>query len=243
MKSTAVLACRLESTRLFGKPMQLINDLPIILHLISRLRKPKKIDEIVLAISDEPGQHVFIDLARKNGLRHVIGDQKDVLGRLIKGGDLAQTDIVVRTTTENPYIYWENLDELIELHIKNRADLTVTEHLPLGSFLEVISLTAMKKAHHDGEDRHRSELCTLYICENPEKFKIQKVKPPEKLRRPDIRLTVDTPQDLILVRTIWEKLSPIKEMFSINDIVDLFEADPSLMRINNSNKETLYLWK
>ncbi|MFA5097247.1 MAG: acylneuraminate cytidylyltransferase [Candidatus Margulisiibacteriota bacterium] len=243
MKSTAVLACRLESTRLFGKPMQLINDMPIILHLISRLRKAKKLDEIVLAISDEPGQHVFIDLAKKNGLRYVIGDQKDVLGRLIKGGDLAKTDIVVRTTTENPYVYWENLDELISLHIKNSADITVTEHLPLGAFLEVISLSAMKRAHNDGEDRHRSELCTLYISENPDKFKIQKIKAPEKLCRADIRLTVDTPQDLILVRTIWEKLHAKDPLFSISDIIELFEKEPGLKEINASNNQTLYLWK
>ena len=243
MKVAAVIACRLDSTRLYGKPMQLIGDKPIIVHLIERLKRSKKLDQIVLAISDESGKQVFIDFANKNGFKYVIGPVKDVLQRLILGAEYVGADIVVRTTPENPYVYWENLDEMIRLHVENKADLTVTDRLPLGGYIEVISLAAMKREHNEGEDRHRSELCTLYISENPDKFKLQRLTPPENIQRPDIRLTVDTPEDLILARAIWDRLHKKDPLFSISDIVELINKEPKLMEINSANNKTLHLWK
>lgn len=242
MKVAAVLACRAESSRLFGKPMQLVGDRPIIQHLIDQLRKVKGIDEIVLAISDSPSSQIFIKYAEREGLHYVVGPEKDVLLRLIQGADLVQADIILRTTTENPFIYWENIDDLISDHIKNNADLTVTEKLPLGSFVEIISLNALKRSHKFGEDRHRSEYCTLFISENPDNFTIQRITPSMKLQRPDIRLTVDTPHDLILVRALWESLSKDGELVTLEKIIEFLDANPELLRINNG-EQTLYLWK
>jgi len=242
MKVAATLACRAESTRLYGKPMQLVGARPIIQHLVDRLRQAKSIDEIVLAISDGPSSSVFVDFAEKQGLRYVVGPEKDVLGRLIMAADSVQADIVLRTTTENPYIYYENIDDLIRMHIENNADLTVTEKLPLGAFLEVITLNSLKTAHMYGEDRHRSEFCTLFIAENPDIFTIQKILPPQKLQRPEIRLTVDTPYDLILVRTIWDALNKGGHIITIEEIIDYLDLHPDIAGINRGEK-TLYLWK
>ena len=227
---------------MYGKPMQPVGDRPIIQHLIDRLRKIKQLDAIVLAISDGPGQGVFIDYAKKNGLEYIVGSEKDVLGRLIQAGDHVGADIVLRNTTENPYLYWENVDDMIRSHIERSADLTVTQKLPLGSFLEIISLDALKKSHRHGEDRHRSEFCTMFIAENPQLFQVQSILPPEKLQRPDIRLTVDTPQDLRLVRAIWEALHKEGELISLEAIVDFLNANPELAKMNQG-QDTLHLWR
>jgi spore coat polysaccharide biosynthesis protein SpsF len=242
MKVVAALACRLESTRLYGKPFQLVGDRPILQHLIDRLRKVEALDEIVLAISDTPGSGVFIEYAKKEGLSYVLGPEKDVLGRLILAAESANADIVLRTTTENPYPYWENLDDLIRLHIEQNADITVTDKLPLGSFVEVISLDALKKSHKFGEDRHRSELCTLFISENPDIFMIQRILAPDELQHPEYRLTVDTPQDLMLVRTLWEELHEDQDPVSLGAIVEYLNTHPQVAAIN-SQFQSLHLWK
>ena len=242
MKIAATLACRAESSRLYGKPMQLVGDRPIILHLIDQLRRIQSIDEIALAISKGPSRHIFVDLAEREELPYVIGSEKDVLGRLIMAADHVGADIVVRTTTENPYIYWENVDDLIRAHIEHNADLTVTEKLPLGTFVEVISLNALKKSHKYGEDRHRSELCTLFISEHPDIFTIQRIPAPEKLQHPDLRLTVDTPEDLIVVRKVWEALQKDGYPIRLESIVDYLYTHPEVAAIN-TGENTLYLWK
>lgn len=238
----ATLACRAESARLYGKPMQPVGDRPIIQHLIDRLRQVSRIDEIVLAISEGPSRAVFIDYAEQQGLRYVVGPEKDVLGRLIAAADLSGADVAVRTTTENPYVYWENLDQLISEHVELGMDLSVTEHLPLGAFLEVISVPALRRSHKHGEDRHRSELCTLFIAENPSLFGIRRVPAPADVEGPDLRLTVDTPQDLMLVRALWTALQRDGHLISIAEIVRHLRANPDLAAMNQG-ENTLYLWK
>jgi spore coat polysaccharide biosynthesis protein SpsF len=222
--------------------MQLVGDRPILHHLIRQLRRVQALDEIVLAISEGPSQSIFIDFAKKEGLPYVIGPEKDVLGRLIMAADAVGADIALRTTTENPYIYWENIDELIRLHVENNADLTVTEKLPLGAFLEIISVDALRKSHRHGEDRHRSELCSLFIAENPDLFTIQRLDVPPEFQRPDIRLTVDTPQDLIVVREIWSALHQKDELIRLADIIKFLDAHPEISQFN-AGENTLYLWK
>jgi len=243
MKVAATLACRAESSRLYGKPMQLVGDRPIIQHLIDRLRQVKSIDAIVLAITEGPSAALFIDYAQRQGLPYVLGPEKDVLQRLILAADHVKADIVVRVTPDNPFIYWENLDEMIAEHIERNSDLTVTEKLPLGSIVEIISLDALKRSHARGEDRHRSELCTLFISENPDLFTIRRLSPPAKFQRPEIRLTVDTPYDLILVRNLWQALQREGLLISIEEIIDFLDVHPNLAAFNKTGEQTLNLWK
>jgi N,N'-diacetyllegionaminate synthase len=243
MKIAATLACRAESSRMYGKPMQLVGDRPIIQHLIDRLLQAKSIDEVVLAITEGPSSAIFIDYARRKSLPYILGPEIDVLQRLIMAAEHVKADIVVRVTPDNPFIYWENLDEIIAEHIERNADLTVTEKLPLGSVVEIISLDALKRSHARGEDRHRSELCTLFISENPDLFSIQRLSPPSKFQRPEIRLTVDTPYDLIMARNLWQALQQEGHLISIEEIIEFLDLHPDLAAINKTDEKTLHLWK
>lgn len=232
MKVVAVLACRVQSERLYGKPLQLVGEKTILEHLIDQLKTVKRLDGIVLAISEGEENTPFIRIAEKLGLGYVVGDEIDVLGRLIKAGDKANADIILRATTECLYIYTKNIDEMINHHINTNADLTVCENLPEGAYVEIMSLNALEKSHDLGEERHKSELCTLYIFEHPEMFRIEKLIPPEKLRRPDIRITVDYPEDLIVVREIYGALSKPNKLIEVEEIIDFLDKHPEIKKIN-----------
>jgi len=241
-KVAAVLACRAESERLFAKPMQLIDDEPILSHLIERLELASTIDEIVLAIADTPSQSLFIDYAETHGYHYVVGSEPDVLKRLIEGAQAVQAPTLARVTTENPYIYWQSIDDLVERHLEADNDLTTMESLPSGTHVEIISRAALERSHAKGEDRHRSELCTLYINENSDDFAVERVSPPEPLNRPDVRLTVDYPSDLILARKLYEGVDSDADSIPLTDIVEFLEANPDLLHINteNPNETRLY---
>jgi spore coat polysaccharide biosynthesis protein SpsF len=236
MKVVATLACRVQSKRLYAKPLQFIdveNEITILEYLVGFLKACKAIDEIVLAISEGVENNPFVILAQKMGLQYVIGPEHDVQKRLIMAADKAGGDIVYRVTTECPFIYMNTFQDVLENHIKNRASLTVIEGLPEGSYYEVIDLKALKKAHDEGEERHRSELCTLYMFENPGRFYLQRLRTgSSKLQRPDIRLTVDYPEDLIVVREVYKALKKKGEYIRIEDIIDYLDVHPKLKEIN-----------
>jgi len=147
-------------------------------------------------------------------------------------GTLKRDDIVVRFTTECPFIYVENLGEMIRRHIEEEADLTVCENLPDGAYGEVISLGALRRSHQEGEDRHRTAWVSLYIFENPGKFKILRLLPPEPLRRPDLRITVDYPEDLVVCRKIYEALGSEGKRIAVESIIKFLDANPEVKAVN-----------
>ena len=233
-KIVAILACRVDSSRLFAKPLQLIGKFRILELLINQIRKSKSITEIILAISNKPGNEIFVDFAQKNNLKFILGDDTNVLKRLIDAAQYSKSDIIFRVTPENPFIYWEGIDNLIKKHVSGKYDLSIIEGLPLGSNYEIINKNALEISHKNGNRKHRSELCTLYINQNQKKFKILKTKPPKKIMRPDIRLTVDTPEDLIISRLIYKEFVNAKKIISLEKIIEFIDKNPEILKINSS---------
>jgi len=233
LKIVAVLACRVESKRLFAKPLQTIGNYTILELLIAQLKTSSMVDDIVLAISENPRNGLFVNFAKDHRLKFIEGDDTDVLKRLIIAADYVNADTVLRVTSENPFIYWEGMADIIKKHEKGNFDLTTFKNLPLGSSIEIIRLKALKVSHKNGTKRHHSELCTLYINENPRKFKICRLEPEKEVSRPDLRLTVDTPQDLWVSRIIHKSLGSKDKPIHLNRIVDFLDSNSNVKKINS----------
>ena len=78
---SAILACRSASTRLYRKPFQKIINETIIENLFN-LRKINQIDNIILAISDQSDNKIFVDFAKHFKLNYVQGDENNVLSKI-----------------------------------------------------------------------------------------------------------------------------------------------------------------
>ena len=229
----AVIACRLYSTRLFGKPLQSLGRFTVLNFCINQIKKAKLVDEIVLAISNDVGKQVFIKFAKENGLKFVIGDEIDVLKRIIVSARHVNADIILRASSEDPFVHGADIDPLIRKHIAGNYDLSYLGGLPLGAGIQVINLEALERSHRLGSKRHRSELCTLYINENPDKFQIFRLESEKYLNRPELRLTVDTPQDLSVARLIYENLGKEDKPISLKKIIKFLDKNPKIKKINS----------
>jgi spore coat polysaccharide biosynthesis protein SpsF len=240
MRVVACLACRNNSKRLYGKPLQRLGKFTVLEYIINNLKRTQGIDEVVLAISEAPGNEVFQQFAIERGIPYVFGDDKDVLKRLIVACQLGGGDTVFRITTESPFTYLEGFAAALESHKKNNADYTAYSHMPDGSNFEILSLEALKREHREGEDRHRSELCTLYMYENRDKFKFNIIAPPEKHQRADYRLTIDFPEDLILCRKIVLSLGE-DNYLEFDKLIPFLDERPELRSIVENLTDESYV--
>jgi spore coat polysaccharide biosynthesis protein SpsF len=195
--------------------------------------KSKLITDIVLAISENPGNEAFIEFAKKHNLKYVTGDDTDVLKRLIDGAKYVNADVIFRITSENPYIYWEGIDNIIKKHEEKKFDFTYVDGLPLGSYFEIISLKALETSHRMGSKKHRSELATLYIKENKKKFKINQIMPEKELQRPEVRLTVDSPEDLWVAREIQNAFRNTGRPIPLKQVIKFLDKHPEIARVNS----------
>jgi spore coat polysaccharide biosynthesis protein SpsF len=241
MKIVATLACRNNSRRLYGKPLQLLENVTVVEYIINNLKARPEIHEVVLAISEARGNEAFVDIAEKNNIKYVLGDDRDVLLRLINACELAGGDTVYRVTTESPFGYLEGLPEAIASHIATNADYTAHGNLPDGVMFELIKLEALKISHEKGEYKHRSELVSLYINEHPDLFKKNIIQVAEKLRRPDYRLTIDFPEDLILCRKIFRHFKGDDKYIAYQELIEFLDQNPGLRNLVENITDDSYI--
>jgi spore coat polysaccharide biosynthesis protein SpsF len=228
----AAIACRNQGSRLYGKPLQnldVADSIRIIDNVIACLETLQCIDEIVLGISEGVENEVFKEVATSKGLRYVVGDQIDVLSRLVACGRLAGATDIFRVTSESPFLYFEEVETLWNQHQEQSVDATFMDDVIDGCGFEIIRLEALERSHSNGDRRHRSELCTLYIREHPEDFAIVKAVPPPALVRKDLRLTVDNPEDLAVCRIVYGVFKAAAPRIPVTDIVAFLDANPGLI--------------
>lgn len=232
----AVLACRNKSSRLYGKPLQYLNPQSgwsVLDQVVLNLRSLSVISGIVLAISDGSDNHQFIDYACRNSLPYVIGDESDVLSRLILGAELTAATDIFRVTSESPFLWMDPVSEAWKHHTSNFVDATFLDDIIDGCGFEIITTAALRLSWHKGTTRHRSELCSLYLREHRDDFTIHTINPPSELSRLDLRLTIDYPEDLIVCRAVFSHLfadSPISH-FSLPAIVQFLDSRPDLISL------------
>ena len=77
-------------------------------------------------------------------------------------------------------------------------------------------------------------MASLYIYEHRNKFKINEVKPKKELQRPDLRLTVDTPEDLQMMRLIDKFIGNHGNPISLRKIITFLDENPDIAKINSS---------
>ena len=125
MRLAAVLACRNQSSRLYAKPLQNLdvkNRVTILDYIVAQLKRCPEINEIVLGISENEENTIYRELADSYGIPYILGDDHDVLSRLIKGAELGNAEQVFRVTTESPYPYLDNLAAVYRYHCDNKID-------------------------------------------------------------------------------------------------------------------------
>lgn len=233
-KLVAALACRNQGSRLYGKPLQNLDidgGVSILSHMVQWIRTVSVVDDIVLGISEGSHNVCFVDFAKEHGLSYIIGDEHDVLARLIQCGRKANATDILRLTTESPFTYFEAIDEAWVKHVSQGYDCSFLDNLPDGSGFELHVLDKLAYAHEQGQRKHRSELCSLYIRENKDKFKIQYVEIPSALRRLDIRLTVDYPEDLVFCRRIYQEFKSLAPRIPLDKIIAFIDENPELKKL------------
>jgi len=239
----AAIACRNQGSRLYGKPLQNLDveqGIRILDHIIACLRTIDSVDEIVLGISAGVENEVFKTIAEEKGIRYVVGDEIDVLSRLVKCGQLAGATDIFRVTSESPFLFFEPVDDFWRQHQAENADATFLDDVIDGCGFEIISLKALEESHEKGDKKHRSELCTLFIREHNQNFTILRPHPPAEMVRKDLRLTVDNPEDLAVCRVVFNTLKSFAPRIPVPEIVKFLDANPGLIKLIEPFTETGY---
>ena len=227
----AVLACRNDGTRLYGKPLQRVGaDTTILAQIVASLRALPEVADIVLAVAEGPANTVFADVAAELGVRHIVGSHDDVLGRVITAAATSAATDVLRKTTEDPFAHWAALPEAWERHGDNGNDATALGGLPEGTGFEIYRLDSLERAHDEGDHADREHIAT-WFRNRRDSLGVEVMAPPSELARSDLRLTVDNPEDLVVCRAVYRALEDLAPLIPLDRIVAFLDGRPDLTRL------------
>jgi len=71
--------------------------------------------------------------------------------------------------------------------------------------------------------------------QNKDMFNLESYEAKGKLNRPDIRITIDTKEDLELIRKIAKNFNNLD--FFTENIIDFLDQNPKLLKINKNIKQ------
>ena len=193
------------STRLPGKILKPIVGRPLLDHILGRLAGLCHPARVVVATGNTSRDDVVDTFCTERNVDCFRGSEKDVLARYYECARQWGFGQVVRLTGDNPFTDIDELDRLIEFHLAGGYDFSCSfEDLPVGVGAEIFTFGALDRSFLEGHAAHHREHVDEYILENRDLFCIGRLAIPERKRHPEVRLTVDTPEDLRRARFIAE---------------------------------------
>jgi spore coat polysaccharide biosynthesis protein SpsF len=209
----AFLQARMGSHRLPGKVLMRIHGQSILERAIRRLRAAPVIDEVAVLTTCHKEDDAIVEECSRMGVLVYRGPDEDVLLRFHEASLTFNPEIIIRATADNPLIEIGSVDRIVAALRSDELDLCIERDLPYGAATEAITAKALEKVHAIALDPRHREHVTLYIWEHPDEFRVLRVFPPDSVRYPDIRVTVDTLADFQyveqLVGSVVEEETPL----------------------------------
>lgn len=200
-----ILQARVGSSRLPGKALATIAGRTLLEQCLRRLIAGG-VAPVVLATTIEREDDQLEAIALRLGVGVCRGDVNDVLGRYVKAAHAFGFDTIVRATGDNPCTDIQAPGRLLAALRSSGADYACEDGLPYGGGVEAVTRAALVRADREVTHADDREHVTLYVRRHPQVFRVLTLAAPAPLRRPEIRVTVDTAADLEHVRELYARV-------------------------------------
>jgi len=245
MKVVTILQARMTSTRLPGKVLKRASGRTMLERMLERVKEARLVDQVVVATTIDPTDDAIVKACRRYGTEVFRGSLQDVLDRYYQAAQQYQADIVVRLTADCPLIDAQLIDEVVDALITKQMDFACnrlpppfTRTYPIGLDVEACTFTALEDAWQNATHKHEREHVLPYLYAEPGQFKMLKLDYSEDLGH--LRWTLDTPQDLILLRRIYRHFAGRND-FSWLDVLHLQREKPQIFQVNAAIRHKTYL--
>lgn len=223
-RTVAIIQARTGSRRLPRKTLAPVLGRALLDLMLERVERARTLDEIVLATTTLSRDDELAAIARRRGASVFRGSEQDVLKRYAGAAALARAELVVRLTADCPLIDPDVIDHVVRIARRTLGDevdlVTNAPHsgrtYPDGMDVEVLTARTLTRVEQLAIDPADREHVTLRLHRAPFRHAVVDMQKPAG----EVRITVDDPRDLELVRAIFEDLYPRAPTFGLQDVLD-----------------------
>ena len=199
-----VLQARIDSSRLPGKSLLLLDGQPLIFRVMEALNHVCA--DIRILACPEDSLSSFASIAQEANFQILAGPKEDVLERYCMAIRKYSIDRVIRATGDNPFVFADAAASLNDEAVSLKADYAGYGELPYGAGVESVAASALLLASEQAKLQSEREHVCPYLYNHPELFTLHRPISPVRWHYPDIRLTVDTQEDFDRAKELYAAL-------------------------------------
>lgn len=241
--NVCIIQARMGSTRLPGKILKDILGKPMLWHVVERCRASKRLHNVVVATTVNSEDDAVKKFCSEHSIPCFRGSADDVLERYYRAAGTFGADTIVRVTGDCPLIDPHVIDACVEAFGKGTYDYISNINpgprtFPRGLDTEVFSFAALARAHRNAHEAHEREHVTPYMWENKEgTYRIGPTVTADDDYAANYRLTVDYPEDFMLVSTLYEFFDKNGKEVHIPEIIKFLNAHPEISNLNATHEQ------
>jgi spore coat polysaccharide biosynthesis protein SpsF len=198
---------------------------------VARLRNARRIDDIVVATSCAAADDAVILAAEQLDVGWHRGSEHDVLARFLGAARAYDATAIVRVTADCPLLDAWVVDQVVNA-LSGEVDYasnTLDRRFPRGLDVEALHRDTLERIARLGTSSAAREHVTAFVMEEPALFRIAQVR--AERDDSDLRWTVDTEEDLAMVRRLYAELG-LASPRPYREVVDAVRARPELAEAN-----------
>ncbi|MFK7751059.1 MAG: NTP transferase domain-containing protein [Sedimentitalea sp.] len=234
MKTIAIIQARMSSTRFPGKVLADLDGLPLVVFMARRVARCAQLDNVILATSDRPDDDALAQTAMAHGLAVFRGSLEDVLGRFAMVQAEHSADVILRMTGDCPLADPTVIGQLVALRHDQNADYAsnvAPRSYPHGLDCEIFTAQALARAQANARDAYDREHVTPWMRSQDAGLIRANLAQSRDVSK--MRLTVDHPEDLEVVRAVVAGTGPD---VGLDDITNWIDAHPEVAALNSAHK-------
>lgn len=136
MVTGAIVCARLDSTRLPGKMLADINGMPMLGHIVTRLKTCESLNHVIVATTTDDSE--IVEFCSLNNIKCFQGDEQDILGRVYGAAKEYALDIVVRVWGDCPLPSPELINKTVAEFKEGKYHYLYTEKYPKGQNVAIM---------------------------------------------------------------------------------------------------------
>jgi spore coat polysaccharide biosynthesis protein SpsF len=228
-KVLGIVQARVGSTRLPRKVLLPLNGKPAIVQIMNRMLACQDLETVYLAIPDSEENDILARLAEENGWDFFRGSEDDVLSRFSGIASIETPDIIARINADNFAICPEVVSHGIRFLIEGEFDVCtpfINNTYPFGVGAEVSTAECLERivVEAQGNDSKYREHIYFYAYDHPNGFHIGLLNAPDRLRRPDIDISVDTEDDYRVLQHLYAHFIGQETHFTLMELIEIWDS-------------------
>ncbi len=225
----------MTSTRLPGKILKPILGRPALSLMLERLKRVPGLAALVVATTTNTDDDPVEALARREGVGVFRGSELDVLDRVVRAARAFKAEVICEATSDciviDPAVIRRCIDAYLNSPVDYAANVLERTY-PVGMDTQVYAADLLARVDEIVTDAENREHVSLYIYRHPEKYKLLNVAAPPEAVWPELHLTLDTADDYLMLKALYEGLYPSRPAFTVADIVDFLKKHPEIAVFN-----------